>query len=139
ATYYKFSINNPIFLLFFPLTIFFAMIIPKNTLPLFFILPLFLFSIPTLPKSTDVTSETTNDLGLSSLISKYRVVFFGETNHGVSQQFATIANLSEKMVAENGFELLQSESSFFSTYVELLKKGKPSVQGLSMIYRDTEE
>lgn len=111
----------------------------KKNLAAFFVLSLFLLSTPVLAQSTEIVLKAPNDFGLSALASRHRIVFLGETNHGVSQQFAAIAVFTEKMFAENDFELLQSESSFFSTYTELLKKGKPAIQGLSMIYGDTEE
>ncbi|GAB3816692.1 hypothetical protein GCM10028895_12130 [Pontibacter rugosus] len=76
---------------------------------------------------------------LSSLVSDQRVILLGETNHGVSQHYATAASFTKKMLAEKGFELIQSESSFYKTFIALANGGEPSIQGLSEIYRYTEE
>ncbi len=78
-------------------------------------------------------------INLSSLASKHRIIFLGETNHGVSEQYNAISSFSETLFAKHNFKLLQSESSFFKTYVEILRNGKPSVKSLSMIYKDSDE
>lgn len=115
------------------------MILINKSSKRFFILFLIFLSVPVLAQFPDTNTNAANDYDLSSLISDYRIVFLGETNHGVSEQYSTISTLLEKMFSKREFELLQSESSFFKTYAELLRKDKPSLQSISMIYKDSKE